>query len=91
MFIRFFATYFLEILPMKWLFPLAFALLVAPSFVLAQDADPWQKKKADSFRPLTDVQKAAIENAVPAQATASPKKERRILLFYRCEGFIHGS
>jgi hypothetical protein len=76
---------------MKWLFPLAIAFLLAPSWVVAQEADPWQKKKADSFRPLTDAQKSAIENAVPGQATAAPKKERRVLMFYRCEGFIHGS
>lgn len=58
----------------------------------AQDAaDPWQKKKAESFKPLSAEQKAAIENAVPKEAVAKPKKERRILVFYRCEGFIHSS
>ena len=60
--------------------------------VYAQDAaDPWQKKKAESFKPLSVEQKAAVENAVPGEATAKPKKERRILVFYRCEGFIHSS
>jgi type 1 glutamine amidotransferase len=60
--------------------------------VYAQDAaDPWQKKKAESFKPLSVEQKAAVENAVPSEATAKPKKERRILVFYRCEGFIHSS
>jgi len=49
------------------------------------------KKKAESFRPLTDAQKAAIETAVPAEAVAKPKKTRRVLMFYRCEGFIHSS
>jgi type 1 glutamine amidotransferase len=58
----------------------------------AQDAaDPWQKKKAESFKPLSAEQKAAIENALPKEAVAKPKKERRILVFYRCEGFIHSS
>ena len=84
---------------MKKLFSFALALCLVSSgvsssvskVVSAQDADPWQKKKAESFRPLTDAQKSAIETAVPAQAVAAPKKERRVLLFYRCEGFIHGS
>jgi len=59
---------------------------------MAQDTvDPWTKKKADSFRPLSAEQKAAVENAVPAESAVKPKKTRRILVFYRCEGFIHGS
>lgn len=69
-------------------------LLVAFSAQMtsAQNAeDPWQKKKAESFKPLSAEQKAAIENAVPKEAVAKPKKERRILVFYRCEGFIHSS
>lgn len=35
-----------------------------------------------------DVQK--IEAAVPAQATAKPKQPRKVLVFWRCEGFFHG-
>jgi type 1 glutamine amidotransferase len=33
---------------------------------------------------------AKIEAAVPAKATAKPKKARKILVFWRCEGFFHG-
>jgi type 1 glutamine amidotransferase len=69
-------------------------LLIAFSaqITFAQDVeDPWQKKKAESFKPLSAEQKASIENAVPKEAVAKPKKERRILVFYRCEGFIHSS
>jgi type 1 glutamine amidotransferase len=33
---------------------------------------------------------AKIETAVPAKATAKPKKARKILVFWRCEGFFHG-
>lgn len=64
-----------------------------PSVVLSQDkaADPWQKKKAERFKPLSDDIKQKIADAVPAEATAKPQKARRILAFYRCEGFIHGS
>ena len=68
------------------------AFLATMQVALAQDsADPWIKKKADSFKPLSAEQKAAIENAVPTAAAAKPKKARRLLVFYRCEGFIHNS
>lgn len=77
---------------MKRFLTLAFSFAMLTSWAVAQDnADPWQKKKAESFRPLTDAQKSAIETAVPAEAVAKPKKARRVLMFYRCEGFIHGS
>lgn len=57
-----------------------------------QDAtDPWQEKKAKAFRPLSSQQIDSIDKAIPEKATAKPKKTRRILVFYRCEGFIHGS
>ncbi|MEI8213301.1 MAG: ThuA domain-containing protein [Planctomycetota bacterium] len=78
-----------------WTLALAFAAAIfaspaLPSF--SQDAgDPWDKKKAESFKPLTPEQIKAVENAIPDKATAKPKKTRRILVFYRCEGFIHGS
>ncbi len=32
-----------------------------------------------------------IAEAAPEQPTAKPKKSRRLLVFYRCEGFIHGA
>lgn len=58
----------------------------------AQEAsDPWTKKKAENFKPLTEPQKTAIETAAPATAAATPIKARRVLVFYRCEGFIHKS
>jgi uncharacterized protein len=67
-------------------------LCSTPLAAFAQDAgDPWMKKKAESFKPLTADQIQAIDKAIPEKATATPKKTRRILVFYRCEGFIHGS
>ena len=56
---------------------------------LAQDS--WEQKKAARFKPITVDQQASITAAVPKQATATPKQPRRILVFYRCEGFIHTS
>ncbi len=68
------------------------AVLVSCQLAVAQDAaDPWVKKKTDSFKPIPADKIAGIENAVPTEATAKPKKSRRILVFYRCEGFIHSS
>ena len=70
-----------------------FALFIlVSSTACAQDgADPWQEKKAKAFKPLTEDQQASITAAIPDKATAEPKQARRILMFYRCEGFIHTS
>ena len=53
----------------------------------AQQRDAW----AD--RPIQKPDEAnikKIEEALPAAATAKPKTARRILVFWRCEGFFHG-
>ena len=42
---------------------------------------------ADPALPDADVQK--IKDALPDKATAKPAKPRKLLLFYRCEGFRH--
>jgi uncharacterized protein len=66
--------------------------LGSTSFAFAQEnVDTWLKKKAEIFKPLSSEQMAAIENAAPSIATAAPKKERRMLVFYRCEGYVHSS
>ncbi|OUT57201.1 Trehalose utilization [Stieleria bergensis] len=59
--------------------------------VSAQEADPWIQKKTGRFKPLTESQQQQIAAAVPAKLAAKPKKDRRVLVFYRCEGFIHTS
>ena len=64
---------------------LALGLAAAP---LGQAA--WENGKK-SLKPLTDDTKAKVLAALPAKATAKPKKPRRILVFYRCETFVHGS
>ncbi len=43
------------------------------------------------LQPVPDNELQKIEDALPAAATAKPKKPRRLLVFYRCEGFVHGS
>ncbi len=68
------------------------AILATQHVACAQDpSDPWTKKKAQSFKPLTAEQISSIEKAGPEDAAAKPKKARRVLVFYRCEGFVHGS
>lgn len=51
----------------------------------------WEERQADRLKPVTDAQRMAIVEASPGQATAKPGKPRRVLVFYRCEGFIHTS
>lgn len=65
-------------------------LLASPA--AAQDAtDPWQQKKAERFRPITAAEQMSIVEAIPPQPTVKPQRPRRVLVFYRCEGFIHTS
>ncbi len=71
-------------------------LLGACSLIYAQDkkkAAPktWEEKAAARFgdTPKPD-QKEKIDASLPT-ATVKPKKARKILVFWRCEGFIHTS
>jgi len=64
---------------------LALGLAAAP---LGEAA--WEDGKK-RLKPLTDDTKGKVLAALPAKATAKPKKPRRILVFYRCETFVHGS
>ena len=74
---------------MKPLFvALVLASIAAPP-ALAQKT--WEQKKAERFKPVTEQQRAKIAEAIPANTTAKPQKPRRVLVFYRCEGFIHTS
>lgn len=59
--------------------------IAAPLF-----AQTWEERKA-GFRPINDAQRMSIVEAVPEQPTAKPQATRRVLVFYRCEGFVHSS
>jgi len=65
----------------------------APATPAAPPAAPNKKAPApkDNCKlPVIDGAKLAkMEEAVPAKAIATPKKPRRILVFWRCEGFFH--
>ena len=69
---------------------IAFACLSVTT-TSAKDPDPWEQKKAERFKPLTENEKHQISASVPDQLAAAPAGKRRILVFYRCDGFIHTS
>ncbi len=76
----------------------ALGTLASVCFLAAQNQNPapekpktWEEKAAERFGANpTDEHKAQIEANLPT-ATAKPAEPRRILVFYRCEGFIHTS
>ncbi len=81
---------------MKKAAALAFALTLTLLFAVAQDSDKkkpetWEEKKASHFKPLTEEEMGKIVAAIPEKPTATPQKERKILVFWLCEGFIHKS
>jgi type 1 glutamine amidotransferase len=43
------------------------------------------------LEPVPDAELEKIESALPESATAKPRQPHRILVFYRCEGFVHSS
>lgn len=72
---------------------LAIAALLSSGSAISEEKKPqtWEEKAAARFKDNpTDDHKSAIDAAVPTP-TAKPKKERRLLVFFRCEGFIHTS
>jgi len=78
---------------------LTLTLTAALCFAVAGAADKAGKAAKSPPRPVAkdvmpvlspaDVEK--IQAALPAQAAAQPRKARRVLVFWRCEGFFHGS
>ena len=43
------------------------------------------------LKPLSEDQIGKISEALPAKPTANPTQPRKILIFWRCAGFFHGS
>lgn len=78
-------------------FPLLTLVLIGGACILlAEEKEKkkhktWPEKAAERFKqnPTPD-HKKQIEANLP-EATAQPKKSRKILCFWRCEGFIHTS
>ena len=71
---------------------LAITLLMASSSAYAKKkkAQTWDDKKA-KLAILNEEQKQKVIDALPAKASADTKTPRRALIFYRCEGYVHGS
>lgn len=53
--------------------------------VIAADGSPKQ------LRELSAAELQKMEQAIPAKASATPKKQRKILVFWLCNGFFHES
>lgn len=64
---------------------------VAAIDLSAKEPDTWEQKKANRFKPVTENERHQIAAAMPQQLAATPSGKRRVLVFYRCEGFIHTS
>ena len=65
--------------------------LVAQNQAAPEKPKTWEEKAAERFGDTpTAAHKTAIDAGLPA-ATATPKAPRKVLVFYRCEGFIHTS
>ncbi len=62
---------------------LLLTLALTPSFAHAQAKDKTPPK-------LSEKELKNVEQALPDSAAAKPKKDRRVLVFWRCEGFFHG-
>ena len=67
---------------------ITFALLALGVFATSVAEAAWDRNR---IKPLSDDKKAKVQEALPAKSLAKPKKDRRVLVFYRCEGFVHGS
>jgi type 1 glutamine amidotransferase len=49
----------------------------------------WAQGSPKELRKLTDEEIAKIKAAVPDKAVAQPAQPRKMLIFWRCEGFFH--
>jgi len=69
------------------------AALGITSTLDAQNKKPktWEEQKAAKLKPLTTEEKEKVSAALPSKTTVKPKKDRKLLVFYRCGGFIHTS
>ena len=66
----------------------AIALFILCVFTVSVAEAAWDRKR---LKPVTEDQKEKVQAALPLKSLAKPKKKRRVLVFYRCEGFVHGS
>jgi len=67
----------------------AAALLATGSVVALSLSSVARSEPGHVFAPLTPLEQQAIRAAVPPRPRAPPAKPRRVLLFYRTEGYVH--
>ncbi|MCL1919564.1 MAG: ThuA domain-containing protein [Kiritimatiellaeota bacterium] len=67
---------------MKQVIPALASMLVVPMMVLAQDPKP--------LPVVSEQDAAALEKLIGEKLTAKPQKARKVLVFSKCEGFVHG-
>lgn len=71
------------------------ATLLGTALLAQQNKKPppqtWEEKKAARFTGPKDDEKKRIAEAVPTEATVKTDSPRKVLVMYRCEGFIHTS
>ena len=58
---------------------------------LSMLTSPLQAESPEKLRDLKADELQKIQNAVPDKPTVQPNKPRKILVFWRCEGFFHTS
>jgi len=58
---------------------------------LSMLTSPLQAESPEKLRDLKADELQKIQNAVPEKPTVQPNKPRKILVFWRCEGFFHTS
>lgn len=60
--------------------------------IIALSAAPERRVSGADLAPITDEQKAKVTAALPTAADATkPARPRRVLIFYRTEGYVHAS
>lgn len=62
-------------------------LALAPLAALA----PARAEPGHQFPALSDAERQAIRAAIPARPRARPARPRRVLIFYRTDGYVHAS
>lgn len=73
------------------LLTLTLVCLVAAQNQPKEKPKTWPEKAAEKFKDNpTPEHRATIDANLPSRSV-DPRKERRVLVFYRCEGFIHTS
>jgi len=65
------------------------AAVLLAGFCVAMMTAPLWAESPKELRKVADEEIAKIREAMPAQAVAKPAQPRKMLVFWRCEGFFH--